>query len=289
MASASDTLSYSEPGYTRSVDRAKFPFYLPNIDAKLIPETKQLLENYSHIPLEEQSKHVHEIRDQAWDIRAYPCTGVGAWLVPQLCRNPVYSEILKRVQAGETLMDVGCFLGHDLRRLVYDGAPSDKIYAIDIVSHWDVGYNLFRDRDRFSAQFIEADIVSESEALASLRGQVDVIAITQVIHQWDWGGQIEAAKQLIRFTKGPGSMIVGNQIGNPKAQEVTLKSLVVPMWRHNPESFAKLWDQVGQETGTKWETQAWMRSFEEMAFGAKDGAWMEEGVAIIEFAVKRIE
>ena len=40
MASASDTLSYSEPGYTRSVDRAKFPFYLPNIDAKLIPEVR---------------------------------------------------------------------------------------------------------------------------------------------------------------------------------------------------------------------------------------------------------
>ncbi|KAF7907843.1 hypothetical protein EAE99_011913 [Botrytis elliptica] len=233
MASASDTLKYSEPGYARSVDRAKFPFYLPNIDAKLIPE-----------------------RDQAWDIRAYPCTGVGAWLVPQICRNPVYPEILKRVQAGEVLMDVGCFLRHDLRRLVYDGAPSDKIYAIDIVSHWDMGYNLFRDRDQFYAQFIEADIVSESKVLAPLRGQVDIIAVTQ----------------LIRSTKGPGSMIVGNQIGNPKAREVTLKSLVVPMWRHNPESFAKLWDQVGQETGTRWETQARMRSFDEMAFSVEDGA-----------------
>ncbi|KAF5875633.1 putative methyltransferase domain-containing protein [Botrytis fragariae] len=256
MASASDILSYLEPGYLRSVDRAKFSFYLPNIDAKLIPETRQLLGKYSHIPPEEQSKHVHEIRDQAWDIRAYPCTGVGAWLVPQLCRNPVYPEILERIQA------------------VYNGAPSDKIYAIDIVSHWNMGYNLFRDRDRFSAQFIEADIVSESEVLAPLRGQV---------------GQVKAAKQLITFTKGPGPVIVGNQIGNYKAQEVTLKSLVVPMWRHSPESFEKVWDQVGQETGTKWETQAWMRSFEEMAFGAKDGAWGEDAVAIVEFVVKRIE
>ncbi|TGO50348.1 hypothetical protein BOTNAR_0396g00010 [Botryotinia narcissicola] len=178
----------------------------------------------SHIPPEEQPKHFHEIRDQAWDIRAYPCTGIGAWLVPQLCRNPVYPEILKRVQAGEILIDVGCFLGHDLRRLIYDGAPSDKIYL-------------------------------------SISGEVDIIAVTQVIHQWVWEGQVKAAKQLIRFTKGPGSMIVGNQIGNSKAQE-----------RHNPESFAKLWDLVGQETGTRWETQAWMRSFEEMAFGAKDGA-----------------
>lgn len=186
-------------------------------------------------------------------------------------------------------MDVGCFLGHDLRRLVYDGAPSNKLYAVDIVSHWTLGYELFRDRDQFAAHFIEADIVSDSEALAPLRGQIDIISVTQVIHQWNWDGQVKAAKQLIGFTKGPGSMIVGNQIGNPKAQEITLKSIAVPMWRHNPESFAKLWDQVGRETGTKWESRAWLRSFEEMSFGAQDGAWMEDGVALIEFSVKRIE
>ncbi|QSZ35668.1 hypothetical protein DSL72_006790 [Monilinia vaccinii-corymbosi] len=289
MSSEKGSAEYSEPAYTKSVDRAKYPFYQPNIDQKLVPETRELLEKYSHIPPQNQSQHVHRIRDLAWDIRAYPCTGVGAWLVPQLCRNPVYPEVLKRVQAGETLMDVGCFLGHDLRRLVYDGAPSDKLYAVDIVSHWEVGYELFRDRDRFAAHFIEADIVSQSESLAPLKGQIDITSITQVIHQWDWDGQVNCAKQLVAFTKGPGSLVVGNQIGNPTAQEVTLKSLVVPMWRHNPESFAKLWNQVGSETGTKWETQAWIRTFEEMSFGANDGAWMEPGVSLIEFVARRTE
>ncbi|KAF7875358.1 hypothetical protein EAF04_002530 [Stromatinia cepivora] len=184
-------------------------------------------------------------------------------------------------------MDVGCFVGHDLRRLVYDGAPSDRLYADDIISHWDVGYEMFRDRGRFKAHFIEADIVSQSETLAQLRRQVDIISITQVIHQWGWDGQVNCAKKLTAFTKGPGSMVVGNQIRDPKAQEVTLKSLGVPMWRHNPESFAKLWDQVGSETGTQWETQAWVRTFEEMSFGAQDGAWMEPGVSLIEFFARR--
>lgn len=82
-------------------------------------------------------------------------------------------------------------------------------------------------------------------------------------------------------------MVVGNNIGNPKAHEVLLKSIGVPMFRHNPESFEKLWNQVGSETGTKWETQAWMRTFDEMSFDPKDAAWMEDGVGIIEFAVKR--
>lgn len=57
------------------------------------------------------------------------------------------------------------------------------------------------------------------------------------------------------------------------------------MYRHNPESFAKLWDQVGSETGTKWETQAWTRTFKEMQWEEKDHAWMEEGVQLLMFAV----
>lgn len=185
-------------------------------------------------------------------------------------------------------MDVGCFIGHDLRQLVYDGAPSANLYAVDIISHWNVGYEMFRDQDHFGAHFIEADILSENTALVPLKGQVDILAVTQVINSWDWDGQIKAAKALTTYTK-PGSMVVGNQIGNPIAHEVLLKSIGVPMYRQNPESLKKFWEQVGTETGTKWETQAWMRSFEEMEWDAKDGAWMEPGVGIIEFAIKRIE
>ena len=184
-------------------------------------------------------------------------------------------------------MDVGCFIGHDLRRLVYDGAPSENLYGVDIVSHWNVGFNMFQDQGRFNAHFIEADILfTVGSALTALKGKVDIISVTQVIHSWDWAGQVKAAKALTTFTK-PGSTVVGNQIGNPTAQEVKLNDLAVPMWRHNPASWEKMWAEVSEETGTKWEAQAWMRTFEDMWWEAKDGAWMEPGVGIIEFVVKR--
>lgn len=70
------------------------------------------------------------------------------------------------------MLDIGCFVGHDLRRLVFDGAPSDRLYALDIVSHWDVGYSFFRDRDRFEAHFLEADIMHPNADLSKLDGQV---------------------------------------------------------------------------------------------------------------------
>jgi len=186
-------------------------------------------------------------------------------------------------------MDVGCFIGHDLRRLVYDGAPSKNLYGVDIVNHWNLGYELFRDQDHFDGHFIKADILSASNpALAALKGQVDIVSVTQVLHHWDWNGQVKAAKALATFTN-PGSMIVGNQIGNLKAQEVTLESIGAPMWRHNPESFEELWNQIGAETETKWKTQARMRTFQQMSYDIPDRAWMEAGVAVIEFAVRRIE
>lgn len=112
------------------------------------------MEEHSHIPPSEQITHIYAIRNQAFAIRAYPCTGLGAWLVPYLAQSPAYSEIVQRVKNGETLLDIGCFLGSDLRRLVFDGKDavlSESLIGMDIVSHWDVGFDLFRDRETFRA------------------------------------------------------------------------------------------------------------------------------------------
>jgi SAM-dependent methyltransferase len=185
-------------------------------------------------------------------------------------------------------MDVGTFVGHDLRRLAYDGAPSDKLYGVDIVSHWDVGYDLFRDREHFQGHFIEADILSDaSPELVALKCQADIIVVSQLLHQWTWDNQVKAAQALVAFTK-PGSLIVGNQIGNSEAQEVIFKAPAVAVWRQNAESFAKMFDMVSRVTGTHWETQAWMRSFPDMGWDVSDGAWMEPGVCLIEFVARRV-
>ncbi|KAF2965109.1 hypothetical protein GQX73_g8447 [Xylaria multiplex] len=286
MAMSKGSIDYSEPEYAKPQDRAKVPYY--NIDHRLVPETQQLLESYSHIAREKQLKHIHLIRDKAWDIRAYPCICLGSWLTPQLCRLPIYDDILGRVQGGAILMDVGTFLGHDLRRLAYDGAPSDKLYGVDIVNHFDISYEFFCDPDRFKGHFIQADILSTtSSELGALKGQVDVVLVSQVLHQWDWNNQVKAVEALATFTK-PGSWIIGNQIGNPVAQGVRLKSLSAIVWRHNPDSFTKMFEAVGTATGSQWETQAWLRTFPEMGWDAKDGAWMEPNACVIEFVARRV-
>jgi hypothetical protein len=68
---------------------------------------------------------------------------------------PLNGTRIEKLKAGERLVKVESFIGHDLRRLVkteirllywsnthqkqaFDGAPSVNIYAVDIANHWDV-------------------------------------------------------------------------------------------------------------------------------------------------------
>lgn len=119
-------------------------------------------------------------REKAWNIRSYPCIGLGVYLVPQLRRLPAYPEILQRLAEGQVLADIGCFIGHDLRHLVNDGVPAKNLYGFDIVDFWGLGFEMFRDRDRFSAQFIQADVMAAGGRLAEFQGKLDIIHIAQV-------------------------------------------------------------------------------------------------------------
>ncbi|KAF8859150.1 hypothetical protein BDZ45DRAFT_590135, partial [Acephala macrosclerotiorum] len=127
---------------------------------------RKFLTVYSKAPDEKIPSLVYEMRDKAWAIRSYPCIGQGLFLKPLITTSPAYPEILKRLKAGERLLELGSFIGHDMRRLVskqkyspFDGAPLGNFYAVDIVNHWDVGCDMFSDRQTLSAHFIEADIL----------------------------------------------------------------------------------------------------------------------------------
>ena len=84
-----------------------------------------------------------------------------------------------------------------------------------------------------------------------------------------------------------GSIIFGRQTGNLKGQEVPGGSLVsnAVVWRHNVESFSRLWEVAGRETETKWKTWG------ELDTGDGTGvpSWGEEGFRWFRFEVERVE
>ena len=77
------------------------------------------------------------------------------FLLPSITCFPAYSQFVARTKAGATVLDLGCCFGQDLRRLVADGGSMDNMYASDLNRElWDIGFDLFRDRDRMKARFI---------------------------------------------------------------------------------------------------------------------------------------
>ncbi|KAH6710714.1 hypothetical protein BKA61DRAFT_634327 [Leptodontidium sp. MPI-SDFR-AT-0119] len=225
-----------------------------------------MLEGYSGIPSDETLQHVHEIRDKAWSIRTYPCTSLGIWLTPMISHQEGYFTVLSRLKAGTALLDVGCFIGQELRRLVYDGAPSESLCGVDIASHWDVGFEMFRDRSKFHAKFIECDILTPNADLAALEGTFGVIYISQVLHQWGWDAQIKGGAKVLE----------------------TAKSKATYFW-HDEETFKELWKQVGEETGTKWVAEATLKSSEEGGLDPKDTADLGPETRFLGFVVRRLD
>lgn len=92
----------------------------------------------------------------------------------------MYPELLQRLAKGQLLVDIGCFIGHDLRHLVNDGAPAENLYGFDIVNFWDLGFDMFKDRGRFNAKFVQADVMATDGSLAEYEAKFDMIAIFQV-------------------------------------------------------------------------------------------------------------
>jgi hypothetical protein len=110
-------------------------------------------------------------------------------------------------------------MGSDLHALVADGAPLTSLIATDIVSFWDVGYEMFRDRDKFKCQFIEADMMDPTGDLRRFKHSIDIVHISKVLHQWSFDRQIEACKRLVDLSR-LNCMIVGDQMGGLTGHEL---------------------------------------------------------------------
>jgi hypothetical protein len=231
-------------------------------------------------------------REKAWDIRPYPCTGLGNFLLPSISRHSAYPTILSRLKEdGGKLLDIGCYIGQDLRQLVIDGVPPSSLYGTDIVNHWDLGYEFFNDdKERFSASYIPSDLLHPSDELSKLHGQMDVIFIVHVLHQWDWDTQILGCKELVKFSK-PGSLVVGYQGGTDdlaKRTQWNKEHAQNEFTLHSTETFQRMWDVVGEQTGTKWSTEAVIVPWSELESRIEDVSYLGSDFSLLRFLVTRI-
>ena len=155
-----------------------------------------------------------------------------------------------------------------------------------------MSYDLFRDKETIKAHLFTADIFDEHGALDMLEGKIDVIYLASFLHIFSWDDQLKICKRVIKTLRPrKGSSVFGRQVGSLKAKEVIppgemgIDKSGSRWWRHDVESFTKLWDLAGEETGTKWET--WGRLDVDEGMGTS--SWSDEGMRQLKFEVKRVE
>jgi hypothetical protein len=144
--------------------------------------------------------------------------------------------------------------------LAFDGVPSEYLYASDLrPDFFELGYKLFQDKETLKTKFIAADVFDETSGLDALTGQVDIVFVGAFLHLFDYAGQFNAAKRIVKLLRPKkDSLILGRQVGNIEPGDKKGSS-GRSVFRHDEASFKKLWDEVGEATGTKWRVEATLK------------------------------
>ncbi|EXJ86828.1 hypothetical protein A1O3_03782 [Capronia epimyces CBS 606.96] len=283
------------------------PIHLYQPTLKAVPSAiSALLAEYSGIAPAEQKEHITTVRDRAYASYPYPCLGRWRFLELDLASHPLYgSEILPALANTNTahdsnddtnndtndgndndndidddwiFLDLGCCLGQDLRKLIYDGADVRRLYGADLNPEFiDIGYTLFGDQDRFSrnAHFIApADVFDFSETSELSRrcdGRVAILHCTAVFHLFGLDEQKVLARRCLRLLKSRSkwrttasasaaiptqnqnhprrALILGAQTANVRAGDYPRSRSGRMRYRHNEHSWRQFWEEAVAEDG----------------------------------------
>lgn len=207
-------------------------------------------------------------RNKAYAIAPYP--GFGLWgfaRIHLLASDPRYHLAIARLTApGSTdaVLDLGCGLGQNIRQFAHAGVAPEKLFAVDLRQDlMELGFDAFGDRERLrGATFAAGDVLKDDdEALKGLDGRVSIVHAANFFHLFGWDAQIAAGVRVAKFLEGRAEdvFIFGRQVGSVTPGKGRLASMEKPdgvhQFLHDQESFERLWDEVGEMTGTKWKVE----------------------------------
>jgi len=286
VSTEATTPSTANPPHRHGTRDKSAGWYQPTLDS-ITEAQRDLLENYSHIPPEKVIPHILEIRDRAWDIQPFPCIGQFRFFDLCLSRSPSYALILSRLQNGDSFLDLGCCFAQDLRKLVHDGAPSTNLYGAELKPEFmSLSYELFLDKDTFGAHFIQADIFDSEGALKELDGKMDIVQIGLFLHLWDLEGQTRACERIVQLLKQEkGVLVTGQQVGATEPHQMRPES-GTRMYKHNPDSFERMWREVGIRTGSEWLVRAKLDAG--LGIKEKKRTWDDPNTRRLVFEVERL-
>ncbi|KAK5128387.1 hypothetical protein LTR85_003055 [Meristemomyces frigidus] len=220
-------------------------------DPEIDDEARAILTTYGGVAEDQLVPHVREVREKAWKVFQYPCVGLYSFVKFSISHSELYPTVLERVKHGETLLDLACGFGQDVRKLVYDGAPAENLTGTELEQGFlESGYDLFNDKHKLKARLTSGDFFAP-ETAGLQEHSFDVIYTANFFHLFSWDEQVEAVSKALGLLKTKsGSMMFGRQTAVAEAGPIKVpiaRSGVT--YRHNVESFRKLVAEVADKTG----------------------------------------
>ena len=178
-----------------------------------------------------------------------------------------------------------------------DGARGENLYGADLrLDFLELGYELFRDKGRLKAHFLEGDVFEEEDGageggteLSKLDGKIDIIHAASFLHLFSWDEQVRAGTRMVRLMTDKDPIIFGTQVGSTKpgayARWIDKDRT---RYDHDPATFQKLWDVIGERTGTKWKVAAELHEDQRRQSAEERELRLAEGSKMLQFEVHRL-
>ena len=267
----------------------------------------ELLATYSGIPRGSvQVSHVKSLRDEAYTAHHYPCLGSYRFLKLSLSSHPLYKgHILPLLQPPPPtssdleplFLDFGTCLGQDLRKLIHDGASPSLLWGSDILPAFiRIGYDLFRDKDRFPpSHFLTPadgfDTFPDS-ILTRLDGKCAVVHASAVFHLFNYDDQVMLAKRIVKLLQPRrGSLVLGQQNANKNAGEYPSRPghRSETLFRHDEASWKNLWEKVGRQmeppVSFRVKSELYPHSIPQRVERPDSGQWRDDGLGWMRWEV----
>jgi hypothetical protein len=193
------------------------------------------------------------------------------------------------------MLDITCFLDQDLNRLAKSRkrpGSSSMLPSVDLTNHWQITFNMFKNQNELRTRFVPIDLFNVDTAeLGNLQDNVDIVSLTNVLHQWNLDGQIKACKRLVKLTR-LGSMIVGVQIETNKATSHGATAGVCfngeTQFAHDSSTFKQMWTRISEETNTVWQCDASLLTFEDDGHELSGKALFGPDAGTLRWTVRRV-
>lgn len=278
------------------------------------PEAQQLLESYSGLAPDDVLPHVLSLvgltlyssrtftnssqREEAFGIYHYACIGQMRFLSFNLSHMPFYPRVLEKLRSDPEagFLDAGCCFGQELRFLANQGIPGTRLFGCDLEQVFiDLGYQLFRDKDRLRATFAVGDLDAANsdfetgQLTQKLSGKLDVVFASSLFHMWDYDIQFRVAARLVKLCRDkPGVMITGRQIGSLVGGHYEMKGMKDGAfhYRHDIETMERFWSEIGEATSTTWKVEAGLYSGEEVE-KTKNMPWSDDNYRMMWWCATR--